>query len=740
MHRLLHILIALSLAVGGEWALGYGRDGRASAQAETTAAEPELLLQQAAQARNQGSCDAAEKPLEPLLGRADAYGLRARLLAGLYAHACELPRRAEELLARAEGADRELEDWRLWVLADSAVANDHRETALTALTRLLAHHADSPLRARAMHRAATLAWEAAQHDRARHLVEMARYEGLGGEPGEELETLAWQIAGATGDVEGRQETARQLLARYPFKAAELKVVELFRPESGGLAWTEILPPQMLLQRSRSLLDARLPGNAVQALQEIPVAERTLAWYLLAAEALIADHRGSEALRLLAAAAPRTPAETARVQWWRGLAAQDMAAVRSGRANLDAAGRDTMRRSAYEHLTAVVQRDADRELTLEALRRMFEAQVEWDEFDRSIEVLARLRELDPHDTTGARYLWELGWREYTRRNWTGAIGTWAELLPLYGDSAYARAGRYWSARAHESLGQRERANEIYQRLLTADTTDFYSRQALTRLGGTGSGRSGGEGERFVPPTDPWPEDPPVLARAQRLADLGLPHLALAEIEARTESAPSRAGQALQARLLYRTGEYRPAIHTLSKVFPALGTALQGGVPMEARQMYYPLAYEDVVVRHAGARGLSPELVLAMIRQESAFDAAAVSRSGARGLMQIMPATGRELALRLGLSFSTGSLDDPDYSIRLGTTYFRQVLDMFGGSEELALAGYNNGPFRIKRLWQEAGPDRELDLFLETLAWDETRSYVKRILIHQDSYRQLYPELG
>jgi soluble lytic murein transglycosylase len=165
-----------------------------------------------------------------------------------------------------------------------------------------------------------------------------------------------------------------------------------------------------------------------------------------------------------------------------------------------------------------------------------------------------------------------------------------------------------------------------------------------------------------------------------------------------------------------------------------------VPLEARQIYYPLAYRESVDRHAGYRGLAPELVLAMIRQESAFDARALSRSGARGLMQLMPATGSELARRLGLSFSLSQLEDPDYSVRLGTAYFRQVLDMFGGNEELALAGYNNGPFRIKRLWQEAGPSAELDHFLETLAWDETRSYVKRILIHQDSYRQLYRQPG
>jgi soluble lytic murein transglycosylase-like protein len=583
-----------------------------------------------------------------------------------------------------------------------------------------------------MHRAATLAWESGQLERTAHLLAMARHEELAGEPGMELEVLAWEFAGANSDVEGRREAARQLLARYPFKAAELQAVELFRPSSGPLVWTDILPPGMLVRRGRSLIDAGLPRNALEALEETPAAERGLDWQLLAAEALVADHRGAEALRLLATAEARSATARAHLEWWRGLAAIDMATIWTGRTNLDAAGRETMRRAGHEHLAAVVREDADRDLSLATLRRLYADLAEAGEFDRSVEMLAQLRRLDPTDTTGAQHLWALGWREYTARNWTGAIGYWAELIPLYGDSPHARAGRYWTARAYEWLGQRERAAELYGRLLASDTVDFYRKQALARLGDA----PGANGEPFEPPTDPWPDDP-ILVRAQRLADLALPHLALSEIEAVMDASNPRAANALRARLLYQLGDFRPAIHTLSQVFPALGTAQQGGVPLEARQIYYPLAYQETVVRHAGDRGLPPPLVLAIIRQESAFDANALSRSGARGLMQVMPATGSELARRLGLSFSLTQLNDPDYSVRLGTTYFRQVLDMFSGSEELALAGYNNGPFRIQRLWQEAGPSRELDHFLEALAWDETRSYVKRILIHQDSYRQLYP---
>ena len=104
------------------------------------------------------------------------------------------------------------------------------------------------------------------------------------------------------------------------------------------------------------------------------------------------------------------------------------------------------------------------------------------------------------------------------------------------------------------------------------------------------------------------------------------------------------------------------------------------------------------------------------------------------------TGRELAGRLGLRYSADRLSDPDYNIRLGALYIRQVLDMFDGNVELALAGYNGGPYRIKRLWRQAGTDPELDRFIDGLSLDETKTYVKRIVLFSNSYRLLYNQPG
>ncbi len=164
-----------------------------------------------------------------------------------------------------------------------------------------------------------------------------------------------------------------------------------------------------------------------------------------------------------------------------------------------------------------------------------------------------------------------------------------------------------------------------------------------------------------------------------------------------------------------------------------------MPDEARRLYYPVDHQETIRTWAQKNNLPVHVVNGIIRQESAFDTQAQSWAGARGLMQLMPATARELSAKAGLTYSHEKLSDPAYNVRLGTTYFSQVLGMFDHNLELALAGYNGGPYRIKRLWREAGAS-ELDRFLEGLNIEESKTYVKRILVLSDSYRQLYSTSG
>ncbi|MCU0773680.1 MAG: lytic transglycosylase domain-containing protein [Ideonella sp.] len=140
--------------------------------------------------------------------------------------------------------------------------------------------------------------------------------------------------------------------------------------------------------------------------------------------------------------------------------------------------------------------------------------------------------------------------------------------------------------------------------------------------------------------------------------------------------------------------------------------------------FPTPMRAQVVAQAREAGLDPAVVYGLIRQESRFIMDARSVAGASGLMQLMPATARWTARKVGLEYTPAMINDRDVNLRLGTAYLRLVLDDFGGSLVLAAAGYNAGPNRPRR-WRE-GPVLESAAFVENIPFNETRDYVKKVL--------------
>jgi soluble lytic murein transglycosylase len=135
-------------------------------------------------------------------------------------------------------------------------------------------------------------------------------------------------------------------------------------------------------------------------------------------------------------------------------------------------------------------------------------------------------------------------------------------------------------------------------------------------------------------------------------------------------------------------------------------------------------------------LDPYLVASLIRQESEFNPGAVSRADALGLMQLLPVTGRKVARELRVAkFSTNRLLTPDLNLQLGTRYFRNMVDQFGGHLEYALAAYNAGADRVQN-WMATGSYRDMDEFVESIPFTETREYVQSIMRNAAIYRRLY----
>jgi len=160
------------------------------------------------------------------------------------------------------------------------------------------------------------------------------------------------------------------------------------------------------------------------------------------------------------------------------------------------------------------------------------------------------------------------------------------------------------------------------------------------------------------------------------------------------------------------------------------------PGALRGYLYPLGYWTEVRTQAAARGLDPFLVLALVRQESLFEPEAVSPADAHGLMQLMPATARELARAAdGHAPDRARLHEPAVNIALGTALLRRLLDRYGGSVVKALAAYNAGEDAVAK-WERRYGSRTEDEFVELVSFRETRDYVKAVLRNYRMYGRIY----
>jgi soluble lytic murein transglycosylase len=202
-------------------------------------------------------------------------------------------------------------------------------------------------------------------------------------------------------------------------------------------------------------------------------------------------------------------------------------------------------------------------------------------------------------------------------------------------------------------------------------------------------------------------------------------------------PSRGRDLRLAEADFALGRFATAAVAAKRAFPEIGTAQEGGVPDGWRRLHYPVEEGGFLIERAREFRLDPALLRGLVRQESVFNPAAVSRAGALGLTQLLPGTAKPLAKSvLRVRYRRAFLYDPGVNARLGAAFFRQLLDRFGGNSRYALAAYNGGPARMQRVLAE-NRGRQEDEILESHPLSETRDYVRRVLLYAESYRELYP---
>ena len=367
---------------------------------------------------------------------------------------------------------------------------------------------------------------------------------------------------------------------------------------------------------------------------------------------------------------------------------------------------------------------------------------WLEFNRGRfrEALPGLREAlqrYPKSAFADDAAWYLAFAHYLLGDWTEAltdITTYAQVVRRNNDEVALRA-RYWRARILARTGRNDEARDLLRDCASRAPLHYYGLLARSRL-------------RELGETPPWPQLPsratepaplrdPVIARALDLERVGLGTEAGAEIGRNEGGILKRNGKDRAIPFLLATYPRLQAFYRAYRLAESSGESALGDNPRLYWEAAYPRAYPDAAQDYGKDFG-SPELfIYAVMRKESTYYPYAVSRSDARGLLQLIPATAEQVARKLTTTVYADELFDPDTNVRLGAAYLGGLLHRFKGQEALAAGAYNAGAGAMMR-WCDKWHGHPFDEFIELITYEQAREYIKRVLGIYARYRLLYAQ--
>ncbi len=347
---------------------------------------------------------------------------------------------------------------------------------------------------------------------------------------------------------------------------------------------------------------------------------------------------------------------------------------------------------------------------------------------------------------------LGGMARDEHRWADALAAFTELGKRHGDARLAAEANYDCANICVQIGDTDNERMYLERATKGGPGNYYAHRALARLQQKSGGRKENVRVLAVTGDKPFlglfpgqaavrPSDPPGLdadTAVARLRFFGTNGLEEGEWEA--------------LGCLLRAGDdaLRPAPYQMLAEFGFMHTAAQfaraaqAGKPADSAttaamtRLDYPVAYGTVLKPTAESAGVDPWLVLAVSRQESTFRSGIVSKSGATGVMQLMPATAKWLAKKNPMvePGDAENLKSPICSLRLGAAYLNQMLERSNGNMVFALASYNAGPGNCDK-WRKSFSGDDMDAFIEAIPFAETKDYVKRVLGNYAAYHTIYP---
>jgi soluble lytic murein transglycosylase len=511
--------------------------------------------------------------------------------------------------------------------------------------------------------------------------------------------------------------------------------------------------------ARSDLDAMTPAPAPASF-----AERKMR-----ADLLAEAHKNAEAAREYRALLDEAPpAQHVAIQVALGMALYRSGSAAEARSDLESVGESSDETNALRWLTlAEMARSAEDESAfsdaLDHLRQKFSASENFEQalmlggnmyllrknYDRAIDHYRELQQRFPNSRQAAYAHWKAAWLTARLGRKEECKREFEEQVTLYPHSPEVSAAMYWRARLAEDDGDMGRARAWYQKLTYRYHQYYYAELARARLAILPATAAIHDVvlDAVSIPGAPYdlsaagepPADNLRYRKSLLLHNGGMTDLAVRELRAAApEGTPWVSLQV--ARYYQQDGLPNRALAALKGAVPSYTSLEISALPRFYWETLFPRPYWDDLKKYAQENDLDPYLVASLIRQESEFNPGAVSRADALGLMQLLPKTGRKVARELHVGrFSTDQLLAPDFNLQLGTRYFREMVDQFGGRLEYALAAYNAGSDRVQD-WMANGVAPNVvqspEEFVESIPFTETREYVQAILRNAAIYKRLY----
>jgi soluble lytic murein transglycosylase len=371
-----------------------------------------------------------------------------------------------------------------------------------------------------------------------------------------------------------------------------------------------------------------------------------------------------------------------------------------------------------------------------------------DYDRAIDHFRELQQRFPNGVRSSYAHWKTAWLSFRQGRTDEARKGFENQIALYPDSNEVPAALYWRARIAEEDGDPTMARTFYQKLSARFRNYYYAELGRQRLKSLHA--AGGEDVVVhyvlldrVPPlstsgkitASEAPEDNLRLQRARLLSNGALADLAVRELQVAAREEDGSWAPPEMARVYQDGGRYDRGIEIMKRSTPNYFAVDLPELPRPYWEALFPKPYWTDLRKYSAQNGLDPYLVASLIRQESEFNPAAISRANAVGLMQLLPITGKAVAKQVKLKgYNASQLYTPAVNLQLGTHYFKSMVDKYDGRLEYALAAYNAGTDHVGE-WLGQGNYRDPQEFVESIPFTETREYVQAILRNANVYRQL-----